>query len=365
MAKKRIIYQSAEVYGGPTPASAPHTGALGENYLRQFTRVQSANYNWTVNRRDVNQFGQLAAISREVVESPTVSFGMTYYISNLANEAILGFNIDGQTSCVSGILNGTTDEKNYFLLHVPEGKDAVGNTDRADWQVYGFGNGFLSNYSVEASVGNFPTATVSLETLNASVILGDSGPIPAINPENGSKVEGVEFVIPTAFSSHSGEIPVIKPGDVTLSLQTPFGAEVTGAGACHIQSFNLSIPLSRQPLNRLGSAFAFSREIQYPVTATMTVQAQASDFKSGNLADLLCSDGEFDLTVTMKQPGCGTGIRPNAATFEMRGAKIDSQRGDLNIGSAGETVEIQYSCQISGPEDLLHGVFMSGYYIAP
>jgi hypothetical protein len=238
MAKKRVIYQSAEIYAGPSPASAPHTGVSGINYLKQFTRVQSTNYNWTVNRLDVNQLGQLASVSREIVESPTVTMGMTYFVTDLGNEKHLGFNINGLTSCVSSILDGTSDEKNYFSLRVPEGKD---------WQVYGFGNGFLSNYSVEAAVGGFPTATVSIESLNAQVSPSDIGPIPAVNPSDGTPIQGVSFKIPTAFASNSGQIPVIKPGDVILSISTPFGAEVTGAGACHVQSFTMSLPLSRQP----------------------------------------------------------------------------------------------------------------------
>lgn len=363
MAKKRVIYQSALPYAGPTPASSAHTGVSGVNYLRQMTRVQSVNFSTAVNRKDVNQFGQLAAVSREIVDSPTVSFGMTYYPTDLANEKILGFNIDGITSCMSGLLNGSTDEKNYFMLITPEGTDAIGNTNRANWQVNSFGNGFLSNYTIEASVGNFPTATVSVEALNYQVVIGDTGPIPAVDPSTGSSVTGVNFLIPSGFSSNSGQISVIKPGDVHLFIQTPFGAEVTGAGACHIQSFNLSIPLQRQPLNQLGSAFAFSREIQYPVTATMTVQANLADLKSGNLADILCQDAEYDLSVIMNQPSCqSTGIKPVAASFKMKGAKLDSQRSSLAIGS-NATVEFSYSCQISGPEDTLRGVFMSGSFV--
>ena len=44
---------------------------------------------FNISRTDVNQFGELAAIDRVVLDTPTVSLDFSYYLANFANEANL------------------------------------------------------------------------------------------------------------------------------------------------------------------------------------------------------------------------------------------------------------------------------------
>ena len=73
MPRNRVIYQSEALFNTndlvDVTASTPQTGAL---FVNQFSRVQSCNYNFNIARRDVNQFGNLAAIDRIILEQPTV-----------------------------------------------------------------------------------------------------------------------------------------------------------------------------------------------------------------------------------------------------------------------------------------------------
>ena len=46
--------------------------------VEQLKRIQSANDNFTVNRTDVNQFGQLGRIDAIVNESPVVNLDFSY-----------------------------------------------------------------------------------------------------------------------------------------------------------------------------------------------------------------------------------------------------------------------------------------------
>ena len=94
MARNRIIYQSEALYAGPSPATGNHftdqnieSGTL----VKQLHRVQSANYSFNIARQDVNQFGELAAIDRVILESPTVSLDFSYLLNSFANESLLGF----------------------------------------------------------------------------------------------------------------------------------------------------------------------------------------------------------------------------------------------------------------------------------
>ncbi len=84
MARKRVIYQSEALYAGPTPPTGYHysSGNSGVNLVQQVHRVQSANYSFNVSRQDVNQYGQLAAIDRIILQAPTVNLDFNYYLTN-------------------------------------------------------------------------------------------------------------------------------------------------------------------------------------------------------------------------------------------------------------------------------------------
>ncbi len=168
MPRNRSIYQSDILYVGPTgnfQSTGKHFALatlgggelLGANLVQELYRVQTCSYTWNKTLRDVNQFGELGAIDRIPVDQPTVSLNFSYLLANLVNERMLGFNISSgaQVTMVSGILNGLTDNKNYFLRTVDEGNDAVG-VNEATSDVVAIGNGFISSYTSEGSVGDFP-----------------------------------------------------------------------------------------------------------------------------------------------------------------------------------------------------------------
>src|SRR5690349_7654967 len=122
MPRNRIISASEALFVGPSPA----TGA--QTTLYQLHRVQSVTQGFTVNRQDVNQFGSLAPISREINEAPTVTLDFSYFLTNVLNEQRLGFLVDGTASAISYLLNKTQDEKNYYLVTSAEGVDAINDT---------------------------------------------------------------------------------------------------------------------------------------------------------------------------------------------------------------------------------------------
>lgn len=369
-ARKRIISQSEAVFVGPYSGDFDATGVhwgggdnnSGENLVKQLSRIQNANYSFNITRQDVNQFGQLAAISREVVEAPTVGLDISYYLTDGSNEDKLGFTVAGAgetpVSFISGILNDTSNEKNYFLLTVPEGNDAAGYAGDADLNgVAGFGNGFITNYTAQGAVGGIPTASVTVEALNMKFDVGSTGKaIPAVDPVNGLPITTWTYDIPAAVSGSVGEPAALRPGDITVEV----GNAGLGVSGMCIQSFNLGVGLARNPLQCLGSRFAFTRELQYPITATMTVEANMKDPGVGALSDVLCNDSSYDLSVLLRKPNC-SGAGDPAIRFDLKNAKLDSQNFAASIG-ASKTVSMQFSAQVGGPQDLVNGLFMSGSY---
>lgn len=363
MARKRVIYQSEALYASQVNATGSHysSGNSGVNQVAQLHRVQSANYSFNVSRQDINQYGQLAAIDRVILQSPTVNLDFNYYLTNGVNEKRLGLTIDGVTSAISGLLDGSTDSKNYFISTSPEGSDNVGYNAVAR-EVIAIGNGFLSNYSVDASVGGLPTASVTVEALNIKVDPTASGnPIPAIDPETGATFDSVTYQLPLAVSGVAGQVAALRPGDIQIDVSAAFGAKVEGVGKANFQSIRIQAPFARQALERLGSKFAFSREMQFPLTVTLNASANVTDLVAGNLADLLCNDQDYNLTVTMREPACSGAQGAVAMMYILKGAKLDSQSFSSSIG-ANKSVDLTWSAQIGGPQETTKGLFVSGSY---
>ena len=133
MPRTRVIYQNEALYVGPSPAISGHykfvtgsnvnvptqklnqldplatrTLASGAGTttaslaimqadllpnLTNLDRIQSINYNFNITRKDVNQFGALAAIDRVIIDQPTVSLDFSYFQNSFANEKELGFDV--------------------------------------------------------------------------------------------------------------------------------------------------------------------------------------------------------------------------------------------------------------------------------
>lgn len=335
--------------------------------VKQLQRVQSANYNFNIERTDVNQYGELAAIDRIILASPTVSLDFNYISADLCNEKSLGLTIStgpaSLISCISGLLNKTADEKNYFIKVSSEGTDSVGTlAATAGQSTIGIGNGFITSYTAEGSVGNFPTVSINVEALNMKFDNEVVGFLtPAVNPTNGTPITVFAINLPTAVSNvGSTALSALRPGDVTVSIKKNgtstdpdnIGTSVSDA---KIQSYNISFDLSRTPLEKLGSKFAFSREIDFPVTITAAIEANIGDLTTGNLASFLSSDESFDLSVNLLHPTTAV----NQVAYLLKGAKLDSQDFSSSVGD-DKSVSLNFSVQIGGPSTTSAGLFISG-----
>jgi len=541
--RARVIYQSEALYAGTVDATGYHffTGdnatdgvekdslSVTRTGIQQLHRVQSANYSFSINRQDVNQFGQLARIDSVAIEPPTVTLDFSYYLTNGFNEKTLGFNIDGGTDLTWSqalsdelLLGRTADAKspggkNFFILTSSEGKDAVNNATTTavkaqdeipevpatsdslthdgvtytavtpgansgititilDNQVsdeitaagndvtvslngavntktqqdiltalgsapetvtdlinitiadaaanlvetissepldggsdlvpvvaavsadtirddvnstIALGNGFVSNYSIEAAVGGMPTASVTIDGLNLRSYTGTANlNNPAINTTYGIPVTGSEFSLPPAVSGKSDSgadgtwgnvddtdgdagIACLRPGDISLSLGLDGRAggfellpskdpmnDYEGSGSAHIQSFSIDVPISRSVINRLGNPYGYARVTDFPVNISVSVNAILSDLKAGNVADLLFNEEHHDLVFTMREPSPkGTG--DTTLVYKVKGARLEGESFSSSIGD-NKSVDITFTAQLGGPQDITNGLFISG-----
>ena len=115
--------------------------------------------------------------------------------------------------------------------------------------------------------------------------------------------------------------------------------------------------MTRTPIEKLGSRFAFSREIDFPINVTFTIDAVMGDLTTGNLSDIVDSDGSYDVQVILK--GKDGGSLENKATYEVKKAKLDSQEFTSDIGS-NKSVSLTFSSQVGGPNQTDVGLFIGG-----
>ena len=375
MPRNRVIYQSDIVFVGNTGATGTGTDATNGT-ISQLQRVQSANYSFDISRTDINQFGQLAAVDRIILEQPTVSLDLNYLVLTGDNETNIGLTIGGN-SAISHILSGddlaTADRrfiKNYYISTAVEGSDAgnsATNLTGANASIIGIGNCFLSSYTVNGSVGDFVSADVSVEGLNMT-FEATSGQAsvenPLVDPTDGQPIDQdismAELNGSQSTTDSSSTVPAaLRPGNVTLESA---GSGVLGfaSGNLKFQNFSIGFDLSRENLEKLGSRFAFSKEIEFPAEATMDFSALVGDINAdasgaghtGNALDFIVNSGDRDYNVAIT---CSGNLDEKGLKYTLLGGKLASQSVSSSIGD-NKSVDLSYVSQIGGPEDTTNGI---------
>ena len=392
MPRNRVIYQSEALFAAPTGTLCLTTG---EHNLR---RIQSCNYNFAIQRQDINQYGELAAIDRLIIQEPTVSVDMSYYFEPSGfNEQHMGLQVNTTTteliatgaSTVSDhmlnriIASGANyDQKNLFILVSDAGIDANDTAGEGPTGpgmgasgnyngIIGIGNAFLTSWSLDASVGAIPTVSCAFEGQNINFTgwgsAGITSPADGLPLNSGSifnpsifngaesinpNISGMYVSLPSGaglFQSES-QVSAVRPGDVTVLL-TAYGtdnAPVVGflESDLKIQSVNFGLTVGREPIRKLGSMFAFTREITFPINCTMSVSAVVGDIVAQKLFSLVTGAGDIKYNCGVKL----TGYRAGSATgtdayLVLKGAKIDSQNVTSSIGP-NKAITIELSAQI-------------------
>jgi len=376
----------------------PGPGEVHGSIIKQLKRVQSANYGFTVAKEDVNQFGHAGRLDSMVVENPTVNLDLSYYLLDGYNERMLGLVTNGQLNTISGLLNPDQDQAglNFFILTTPESRDAVEGDknlyrdgDENKKTVISIGNGYLTDYSVDISVGSIPTVSATVEAMNIKSNIGSTGnDLPSINVRDGGAISkawagGVKgqvrpdgctglFSLSAAYSGYTGcgDVAALRPGDVVLDLNDggSMSKQVSGLennprmGSSHVQSVSINMPIARSTIQRLGNIFGFSKVIDLPINVTMSVSAVLSDLKEANMIDLLCGCEKHNLSVKVHDPeciDCEDKRSPIAVQYTLRGARLESENFTSTIGD-NKSVDLTFTAQIGGADDQSNGLFISG-----
>ena len=403
MARNRVIYQSEALWCAKLDEHSD--GSLTAD--KQLLRVQDISHGVELNRTDVNEFGKLAAIDRQIIEPPTVNLDFSYYIHGGRNESLLGFDFNGtnkqgtdtsnltnsdatgMNQAIGAFMTSTDSGRNFYISVAKEGEDAHDKSGSDLAGVIGIGNGYITNYSVEAAVGDMPTASVSVEAnnirFNAS---GTQIPNPAIDLNTGETFNTVKISnFPAAdhtgdsgSSSAGYEAICVKPGDITVdfndagwglpatdstdsqAVEGLGGAALEGKGQMHLQNFTLDIPMARTALNRLGNRYPYYRAVDLPLNLTFSCSAFLADIADGNLNDLICSSAT-DRNIRVRfMSSCAKEDGSNSSTvvqeYLLKKCTLESQNFSNSIGD-NKTVDLVFNCQVGGASSTNEGLFMT------
>ena len=399
-----------------SPGHAPEKGTL--NYLN---RVQTATFGVTAVRQNIPQIGSDDYLARKIISQPNIGLSFQYLLTDGHEEHILGLNIASGYAPLEGTIhhNINEDRSAYFvvgeepfdLVSYYRGENKFLGADAA-----GFGNCFITNYSVSASVGSFATADVQMACSNmtyecvgdfsfyraladAAAILNsedfndfdfiryqDAGKITLGDDQQKEEVSGVSipsldltgrasiidttgFVFdPTVYQSATA---AIAPGGITVEVDNiEFGGPIISGdfvgncsrGHANVQSFELNVPFGREDLYGMESLHVYGRELKFPQMGTLSLELLTSAFETGNIKKMLCSDREYEITLRLNN-SCTISCLPSRSKdsfmrFIIDNAKFESYSLNQGIGSERSTVSCNFTFAISK----YHGVFASGSF---
>lgn len=367
--RNRIIYQSESLFVGDS------IYASGKNQNHELIRVQGANYGFSLNKQDITQYGRQLRLDTVQLESPTVNFDFSYYLGDGLNEKNIGFDVNADKQFVGPFMDSFSGN-NFYIVTSDEGIDAVDFQSGDNYSLIGIGNAYLTNYTLNMSVGSAPTVELSYQAANINSQNGQvsgqviTGSLPSINPERDEIVSG-EVVLKKPKDRGEARPSVIRPGDITLEFpgfQSDDEGPISiteGEGSFHLQTASLSLPMNRSELYRIGTKHSYARVLDYPINGTLTVTAVLSEVESENLLSIIsgCRDqGGKDICLNLdkcKKGEYGIDLQgiEKSMKITLKGVDLISETFTSQVGS-NKAVDVAFRVQVGSEDDLSRGVLM-------
>ena len=231
----------------------------------QLELIQSADVDFAVSRQDVFEFGNLYAVDNIQVEPATVTLNFSYALSS-------GNGVTPTNASKLGMSNFDT-----FL------SDAGRNYGISGAGQLIITSGIVKTYSVEGSVGNIPTVSVSVDATNATYTAGN----PVFKGDAG-------------FSGTNTVATIIQPRDITVQIGT---AAQGGNPSFEARSFTFALDIPRNKINKLGSLTPIANILAGPPKVTVDAEiilngSQNPQFDP-NIAQnvrIACGDKNFEIS---------------------------------------------------------------------
>lgn len=295
--------------------------------------LQSSNVSFNVQRTDVTRLAKFSPMPyRPSLQHPLVNFQAEFIPTGNNFEAAVGL-----TSPQSLLQNLVKENYEFFPLRVKIREMFFEGQEHAQATMF-IESGALTNYSFQASVGQIPRVSFSVEGTDLGV-------------------NEASFSVGTP----NDDFPVVRPQDIT----TPSLTGIFGVQEAHVQSFSVNVPLPRTPLYKLGEKKPFARKLQAPVIATIQFNAIMSDFSAttqgtgvatsntDQMNNLTCGQRmPQDLEFTIYRASCNvSGEKTNQLIkFTAKKPYLDSWTVSNSVGGY-TSVDVQLSVPVSPVDD--------------
>jgi len=318
MARPRILYSSKAV--------RVYTPNLGNKDL---AGVQSATYGFELARTDVNAFGKLSAHDRLLTTTPTVTAEiqcLAHSGQSIVTKADIMTNSPSQQSSVTIGLNSIDSDDSDFRVMNQINSSTTVYVSPNKVNIMG---AFVSSASVEASVGAFALSTVGFEGTGLNN-LGLVNPPAAATASPQNRVY-VDFPATNYIDDNPNDDPTTTFNENLMD--TTFGAVA--------QSANMTVNITREVLEKFGRLYSDQRLIQFPATASMTLEGLDTNNEIG-----------FAKLTTFSENGI---IFPATFVIDcnhygLQGAGVDSVTFNGGIGD-NHTVSLALSSSMGGIND--------------
>lgn len=215
----------------------------------------------------------------------------------------------------NGNLVGNFDISKYYIGQDPilnyTGDHAISGSINYQDKSFGFVDGYLTEYSISAGIGQIPSSSSSI------VVYGDIG-------------SGID----ASGNQPHPDIQIPNQGSISLNCEHYQTNRVT--------EFSYTLRIDRNPIYKIGSPFPVQVDRQFPIIQEATFSIDVSDAEVSKIQEYLISPKQQDLFVKFNNPINDSEIE----TIHLRKARLLSQ----SVSSTSEdlmTINLLYSAYIN------------------
>ena len=337
-----------------------------------FSLVQNVSFGVTNERQKLKQVGYENYAVNHINRGPNVNLNIDYYLSPyLNNELLLGFG--GVSTENANLLNRNFTNSNnnfYVIIDNQDGRDAITEAKKqspqtinfSGYNVISFGNCYLTNYSLSFSLGSIPIVSTSYSCSNMKIdsLTNNILTIPAINHQSGNNnnagilnLGSLTYPILSGFLEEASttnlnisQLPIASHRLSTFSLQNlqVGGALLSESSNPILQNLDINLDFKRTDLYGLGSNYVYDRKLEYPINATVDIQALVSGINSGFISGLINNETGYNFDISFSNP---TNIKATGF-YKFRNVKLENFNYSMQVNeimnfSASFSVEISNS----------------------
>ena len=367
MPRNWISYEMLSMFVGGLDAfnSSFNTGSA----ISRLDFVQDYGFSFDTQRQQLKQIGSTSLALNSTQLAPDVNLRFSYYLNDGWNEDYLGFQITTGSfnNFISTEIFTTTYDRNFYIAIAPnEYSDSVAATSLNTYNILGIGNAYINSYNLNVAVGGL--ATVSCDFVGANATISNysaNNYMPSVDTDvtgqtasGANKKYGLELYNNSKISRYitgyrnqfNGGCPF---GKVSFTASEAFGSDAMSFGEVfgNLQSFDLNINFERKSVYGFGNNYPFTRKLQRPIIATVSLESIVSGFAAENLAETFSKE---DVTISGYNFNVIFKNNNNVEKFGIRisGAKLDSYEIGSQIGGQSR-VTTNWSFPITNGSELL------------